>query len=186
MSDEKKPFAHMVPALLTGIAALLAALTTVYVNVRGDQPRPERTVVVAAPAAPAAAPARTTPERLQLQVDRIAVQHDGSVGTTDWRFEVQVEGEPLFVFGQDDLDETGGRNVARPEDASGTLRLAPGQRAQVLVHGWRGSRFRVMPGTPDVEGRGVLSAAGALAPITVKGARPADGAFVFYLSAVAD
>ena len=47
--NDKKPVAHVVPAILTSAAALIAALTTVYINVRGDK-------------SPQASPAATTPQ----------------------------------------------------------------------------------------------------------------------------
>lgn len=185
-----KPIAHVVPAILTGAAALIAALTTVYVNVRGDrQPQPQAAATATAISAPAThrapAPAAQLARKLQLQVDRIAVQHDGSPGTTDWRFTVEADGEPLFVFSQDDLDDSGGRNVAVPEHAAGKLVLAPGAHVRITVQGWRGSRLRLVQGAPDVRGEGVLAAAGAMAPLQVQAEAPGDGAFVFYFSAAA-
>jgi hypothetical protein len=183
----RKPAVHAVPAILTGAAALIAALTTVYVNVRGDrqsQPQPAAATSAATPATPqAAAPVVQAARKLRLQVDRIAVQHDGSPGTTDWRFTVEADGEPLFVFSQDDLDDSGGRNVAVPEHAAGNLELAPGAHVRITVQGWRGSRLRLVQGAPDVRGEGVLAAAGAMAPLQVQADTPGDGAFVFYFSA---
>ncbi len=175
-----KPIVHVVPAILTGAAALIAALTTVYVNVRGDkssQPTPAATTV--APAPRATAPAAET---LRLRVDRIAVQHDGSIGTTDWRFAVTADGQPLFVFAQDALDETGGRNVALPGDAAGDIQVANGKPVKISIEGWRGSRLRLTQGKPDARGEGVLSMAGASA-IKVQAEKPEAGAFVFYFSA---
>ena len=181
-----KPIVHVVPAILTGAAALVAALTTVYVNVRGDR-QPQSQPVAAAPATRqvATAPVAQAARKLQLQVDRIAVQHDGSPGTTDWRFTVEADGQPLFVFSQDDLDDSGGRNVAVPEHAAGKLVLEPGARVRITVQGWRGSRLRLVQGAPDVRGEGVLAAAGTLAPLQVQADEPGDGAFVFYFSAAA-
>jgi hypothetical protein len=182
-----KPIVHVVPAILTGAAALIAALTTVYVNVRGDR-QPQSQPAAATTAAPPAtrqpiAPVAQAARKLQLQVDRIAVQHDGSPGTTDWRFTVEADGEPLFVFSQDDLDDSDGRNVAVPEAATGKLVLAPGARVRISVQGWRGSRLRLVQGAPDVHGEGVLAAAGAIAPLQVQADESGDGAFVFYFSA---
>jgi hypothetical protein len=176
-----KPIVHVVPAILTGAAALIAALTTVYINVRGDkssQPAPTAT-------ATAATTPRSTPSdaiKLRLKVDRIAVQHDGSIGTTDWRFAVTTDGQPLFVFAQDGLDETGGRNVALPTDAAGDIQVANGKPVKISIEGWRGSRLRLAQGEPDVRGEGMLSAAGATA-IKVQAGKPEAGAFVFYFSA---
>jgi hypothetical protein len=175
-----KPIVHVVPAILTGAAALIAALTTVYINVRGDKsPQPATATAIPVASAPASAPAVAT---LRLRVDRIAVQHDGSIGTTDWRFAVTADGQPLFVFAQDDLDETGGRNVALPADAAGDLQVANGKPVRISIEGWRGSRLRLAQGEPDVRGEGMLSAAGASA-IKVQAGKPEAGAFVFYFSA---
>ena len=174
-----KPIVHVVPAILTGAAALIAALTTVYVNVRGDkssQPTVAATTVAPAPRATMAAA-----EMLRLRVDRIAVQHDGSIGTTDWRFAVTADGQPLFVFAQDALDETGGRNVALPADAASDIQVANGKPVKLSIEGWRGSRLRLAQGEPDVRGEGMLSAAGASA-IKVQAEKPEAGAFVFYFS----
>ena len=171
----------MVPAILTGAAALIAALTTVYINVRGDRhdDKPSAAATDKSKASPV-----TQSDRLLLHLDRIAVQHDGSIGTTDWRFTVQADGAPLFVFSQDDLDESGGRNVAVPKEAQAALRLAAGQRAKITVEGWRGSRLRLIEGEPDVRGEGVLAASGALPPMAVRAVRDRDGAFVFYFSTI--
>ena len=175
-----KPIVHVVPAILTGAAALIAALTTVYVNVRGDKSShsaPAAATAIAS-AARTTAPAAVT---LRLRVDRIAVEHDGSIGTTDWRFAVTTDGQPLFVFAQDALDETGGRNVALPTHAAGDVQVAKGKTVKIGIEGWRGSRLRLAQGEPDVRGEGMLSAAGASA-IKVQAEKPEAGAFVFYFS----
>ena len=174
-----RPIVHVVPAILTGAAALIAALTTVYINVRGD-----KSPQVPAAATVAATPRPTVPAAvtLHLRVDRIAVQHDGSIGTTDWRFAVSADGQPLFVFAQDDLDETGGRNVALPSDAAGDIQVANGKPVKISIEGWRGSRLRLAQGEPDARGQGVLSGAAASA-IKVQAGKPDSGAFVFYFSA---
>jgi hypothetical protein len=185
--NDKKPLAHILPAIPTGAAALIAALTTVYVNVRDDKPAVERAQATqAVEPAPTASPVAATerkPEKFRLQLERIAVQHDGSVGTTDWRFAVEANGQPLFVFGQDDLDDTGGRNVALPKDVGATLRLLPGQPNTIAIKGWRGSRLRLSTGAPDVQGEGVIGDGGIVAPVEVKAGEPASGTFVFYFSA---
>jgi hypothetical protein len=120
-----------------------------------------------------------------LRLDRIAVRHDGSVGTTDWRFAVEVDGQPLLVFQQNDLDDTGGRNVALPKDVGGDVELAPGQAAKVAVKAWRGSRLRLVEGEPDARGEGVLRGAGAMGPLEVAAAEAGKGEFVLYFTAVA-
>ncbi len=191
MSDhDKKPLMHVLPAILTGAAALIASLTAVYVNLRNDR-QAERHEAAPALAQAAATPARNeapaavAPQALRLRLDRIAVRHDGSVGTTDWRFAVEVDGQPLLVFRQDDLDDTGGRNVALPKDVGGDVELAAGRPARIAVKAWRGSRLRLVEGEPDARGEGALRGAGAMAPLEVAATRPEKGAFVLYFTAVA-
>ena len=183
--NEKKPVAHLVPAILTGAAALIASLTAVYVNVRGDKPA-DKPPLAAAQKDVVAASAKALPpapsDRLQLQLERIAVQHDGSIGSTDWRFAVEADGQPLFVFRQDGLDDTGGRNIVNPKDVHAVLRLPAGQRGKLTIKGWRGSRLRLIEGEADVTGEGAVGD-GALAPIPVKAKKDSAGAFVFYFSA---
>lgn len=181
--NDKKPAMHVIPAILTGATALIAALTTVYVNVRDKSPQTSPAMTATATAPRTIAPVST---KLRLQLDRIAVQHDGSIGTTDWRFAVAADGQPLFVFRQDDLDQTGGRNVAVPTDAVGTVQLGAGKPAKISIEGWRGSRLRLAQGEPDVRGEGVWSTTGASASIKVQADKPEAGAFVFYFSAARD
>ncbi len=183
--NEKKPVAHLVPAILTGAAALIASLTAVYVNVRGDKSM-DKSPIMAAQKEVVAASAKSLPplpsDKLQLQLDRISVQHDGSIGTTDWRFAVEADGQPLLVFQQDGLDDTGGRNIVNPKDVQAILRLPSGQRAKLTIKGWRGSRLRLIEGEADVTGEGAIGD-GASAPIPVKAMKDSAGAFVFYFSA---
>ncbi len=191
----RKPSLQHVPAILTGAAALIAALTTVYVNVRGDKAAPAPAAEAAKSAVDASragAPASADPfprgadERVRLTVERIAVEHDGSPGTTDWRFTVEADGEPVFAFQQDGLDDHGGRNIARPDDthAAGALRLA-GKPVHIVIKGWRGSWFRT-GADPDATGEGVLLPSGSIPPLRVQAETGEAGAFVFYLSAEAE
>jgi hypothetical protein len=188
--QDKKPLLHVLPAILTGAAALIASLTAVYVNTRGDrQATPQQVAhpsVQQPAAAPAAAPESAGPRTVHLRLDRIAVQHDGSVGTTDWRFAVELDGQPLFVFQQDDLDDTGGRNVALPEDVGSNIEIMPGKAPHLAVKAWRGSRLRLVEGEPDAQGEGVVTATGALAPMAVAASKPEKGAFVLYFSAASE
>lgn len=179
-SHDKKPVISHVPAILTGSAALIAALTTVYINVRGDKQADSKpTTTVAAAVSPATAPVS---DKLRLQLERIAVQHDGSPGTTDWRFTVEADNEPLFAFEQEELDDTGGRNVAVPEGAGSVLQLAAGKQAKIVVRGWRGSWFK-FGADADAIGEGWLSSSGNIAAIRVQAQEQGAGEFVFYFSA---
>lgn len=183
---------RQLPAKLAGVVVFLVAFTTLLGNLlelrdkSRDSP-PVNAGPAASPAAPREAPAPAKPEpagpvRLQVSLDRIAIEHDGSPGTTDWRFTVEADGQPLLAFEQDDLDDTGGRNVVRPQDVAAGLRLAPGAPAKLVVRGWRLSRFRLQ-GEPDATGEGVLSADGSDVSVRVQAKTPAGGAFVFYFQA---
>jgi len=179
---DKKPVINLVPAILTGTAALLAALTTLYVNVRNDiKPEP---AAASAPHA-GAAPAPAEPRQLRLELQRIAVQEDGAVVTADWRFAVEADGEPLFAIEQDALNAEGGRNIVVIDDvrqAHASVQLEQGAPISVVVKGWRSS-WRVSGGEPLVFGEGTLSAAGAMGPISVEASDASRGAFTFYFSA---
>lgn len=196
MSDDpKRPWYTQLPAKMAAVVVFLVAITTLIGNVmelvdkrRADSAPPaaaiDRTATEAeAPSAPEPA---SRSDKLRLQLDRIIVQADGSVRTTDWRFSVEADGEPLFVVQQDGMDDTVGRNVVLPDDAATVMRLAEGRRAVLTIKGWRGSRLRI-PGTePDVSGQGVIAAAGAVAPLRVSGGSVDEGSFVFYFSATRD
>ena len=183
----KKPNLHAVPAILTGAAALIASLTAVYVNLRHD--RAEQAPAkqeVAAPAQQAKpvpqAEAPRVVDRWRVVVDRIAVEHDGSPGDTDWRFTIEADDDALFAFQQDGLDDTGGRNVAVPKDAGGVLRLDGRDGARIVIKGWRG-RLLGLGGAPDATGEGRMSKNGAIGAIRVAAPEADGGAFVFHLSA---
>ena len=185
--NEKKPVINFVPAILTGAAALIAALTTVYVNLRNDlrdDTAPPAVVASATPAKPE--PAKPVqPQTVQLQLQRIAVQQDGAVGNADWRFAIEADGQPLFAFQQDAMTAEGGRNIvvaANDRDANAELDLAPGKPIAITIKGWRGGWFKKAD-EPLVVGEGWLTSTGALAPIKVMAQDEKDGAFTFYLSA---
>lgn len=187
--NEKKPVITHLPAILTGSAALLAALTTVYVNIRNDlKDEPATPPAVATPStvAPATRPEPAEPEQLRLQLQRVAVQQDGAVGTADWRFAVEADGQPLFSFEQESMTSEGGRNIlvlGEDRDVNATLQLRPGQRIPVTIKGWRGGWLKKSD-EPLVSGEGWLTAAGALTPISVKAEDQKKGAFTFYFSAI--
>jgi hypothetical protein len=125
-----------------------------------------------------------TERRLALQLERIVVLNDGTVGTTDWRFAVEADGEPLFVLQQDGLDDTAGRNVALPAGARTTLRVTD-KGALVTVKAWRGSRLRLSSAEPDAGGQGRLTMDGAIAPVEVVASDPESGRFMLHFTATA-
>lgn len=199
--EAKKHIVASMPAILTGTAALIAALTTTYMSVRGDASpvsvKPQMTAIAPAVANPpdVAMPVGTPPVVAQpvvasaerpmlLKVERIAVHSDGTAGTTDWRFAVEVDGEPRFTFEQDRLTDEGGLNIAMPEEAFTTLQLAAGMPAKITVKGWRRSKLRAASPLPDAQGEGRLGADGKPEPIQVSGSEQNLGAFTFYFSAI--
>lgn len=199
MSDPPKPWYLKLPAKLAATVFFLVALTTLIGNLLElDAKRRERlaqppvpgmtaTAPAAAPLAGEAAAEAPVPEpaserRLVLVLERIVVLHDGTVGTTDWRFAVEADGEPLFVLQQDGLDDTAGRNVALPTHARTTLRV-PATGARVTVKAWRGSRLRLPSAEPDATGEGTLAMDGTLAPLEVVAAEPAGGRFMLHFAA---
>ena len=185
--NEKKPVITHLPAILTGSAALLAALTTVYINIRndlkGDAATPPAVVAEAKPVeAKPQQPAQ--PQQLRLQLQRVAVQQDGAVGTADWRFAIEADGQPLFAFEQESMTSEGGRNIvviSEDRNAHAMLELMPGKRIPVTIKGWRSGWFK--KSDPVVLGEGVLAGQGPLAPIVVKATDGGKGAFTFYFSA---
>ena len=185
--NEKKPVITHLPAILTGSAALLAALTTVYINIRndlkGDAPAPTAIVAEAKPVE--AKPEQPAlPQQLRLQLQRVAIQQDGAVGNADWRFAIEADGQPLFAFEQESMTSEGGRNivvVSEDRDAHAALELMPGKRIPVTIKGWRSGWFK--KSDPVVLGEGVLAGPGPLAPIVVKATDEGKGAFTFYFSA---
>ena len=191
MTDsEKKQTINLLPAILTGAAALIAALTTVYVNLRNDpqdDPAPLAAAASAAPVVAEPAPA-ARPQPIVLQLQRIAVHEDGAVGNADWRFAIEADGQPVFAFEQNDMTSEGGRNIfvtADNRDASAELYLLQDTPIAITIKGWRGGWFNKAK-EPLVLGEGWLTTSGAVPPIKVNAANEKDGAFTFYLNALPD
>lgn len=192
---------HHLPPKLAATVVFLVALTTLLGNLF-ELNEKRHHVVPATPAAapqtappaspagqtqqppavmPVQAPAVAAPVPYRLTVERIAVQNDGSPGTTDWRFTVAADGQPLFAFQQDGMNDLAGSNIAVPDQAQGKLRLKPGQSAAITVQGWRLSRLRTPTDTPDVSGRMVVTGNDGSVPIAVTATAGDGGAFTFYL-----
>lgn len=202
LPNERKPWYQQVTTKVAGGIAVLVGLTTLIGNVMDLDERRQKLEPPPAPAsAPAAAPTAplpapgtagssaggtsqggAVPGKIALQIARIVAVHDGTLGTTDWRFTVDVAGQPLFAFQQNDLDDTPGRNIAVPKQADATVRLPASAGVPVLIRGWRLSRLRSGDGAPDATGSGTLSADGSDVQVDVVAKRPEDGEFRFYLS----
>lgn len=186
MADaEKKSWMAHLPGILGGSAALLAALTTVYVNLRSAA---HESPAAAAPAnaAKADTPATTNalPSKVVLRLDRIRVDNDGSFGTTDWTFEVDADGNPLYSLPVKSLDDREGQNlrmIPAGAPASGTLTLSDAASIAVAIKGWKQGLLHGA-GAPDVTGQAWL--ANGMYTVKVEAKSPAAGkaAFVFYFS----
>lgn len=190
---EKKSWMSHLPGILGGSAALIAALTTVYVNLRNSTPANPAAVPVATAAstaqisgaAPASAPAHSTPARVALRLDRILTRNDGSLGTTDWVFEVAAAGNPLYSLPVKSLDDREGRNlrmIPASVSVSNPLEISPAAATAVSVKGWKHGLLGV-GGPPDVVGSGWLSSGIESVTVTAKSARSDRAEFVFYFSA---
>jgi len=183
VDDQKqKPWYAHLPAKLAAVVVFLVAVTTLVGNVfelvdERTAPAPPQAAQPAQPSAPAAAP--TGP--VELHLDRIVVQHDGSPGTTDWRFSIEVDGEPMLAFQQEALDDTEGRNVAVPDEPGARVRNIDDRNARVVVKGWRGSWFK-FGSEPDATGEGWLTPSGGIGTIRVEATAAESGAFVFHFS----
>jgi hypothetical protein len=177
------PWYRQLPAKAAAVVVFLVGLTTLAGNLLELQQKrreAEQAPVAATPQpppTPSQAPRDTT---ATLEVERIVVGHDGSPGTTDWRFAVLADGEPLFAFGQDDLDDGDGRNVAIPREARGVLHFRAGHDVRIEVRGWRESRLRVVAGAPDATGQGAVGPGTATQAVRVAAEDPAAGEFVFH------
>lgn len=210
-ADRPTPWFLKLPAKIGAVVFFLVALTTLLGNLleldekrraaarAAGTPGGATAVPAVAPVAATAAPRATETEAdadgssdagdeatadamLRLRLERIVVASDGTVGTTDWRFAVHADGEPLLVLQRDGLDDTAGRNVVAVSDVAGTLRVPPAG-ARIEVRAWRGSRLRLHSSAPDAVGEGTLAHDGGMATVRVVAADPARGDFGFVFSA---
>jgi hypothetical protein len=175
------------PGILAAAAALIAAVSTLYVNMRGSSAAPEAATraQVSAPAVPAkatavAAKVAPEPKAVLLRLDRVQVENDGSMGTTDWTFEVSAAGEPRFTLPMRALNDKPGHNLVRPSDpaqASTELMLAPDEQLQVGVKGWKEG---LLSGGAEVSGTAWISGKTGSASIHVGADAKKSPAFTLY------
>jgi hypothetical protein len=192
MTEQKPSRIAHVPAILAGSAALIAALSTLYVNLRGDAhpaPAPEvraqpvPAVAATASAAPVAA-VPVAPQAQLLRLDRVQVDNDGSLGSTDWSFQVSVDGEPLFSLPMPGLSDEPGENLARPADpqaASAELKLPADKSVVLSVDGWKKGW---LPGSKaEVTGKAWVASGFDKVSVTLQTDKPKGPRFVLYFSA---
>ena len=176
------------PGILVAATALIAAVSTLYVNLRGGSASAEHRLAV--PAAPQAAPAPAPkpaveappqPVPMQLRLDRVQVENDGSMGSTDWTFEISAAGEPRFTLPLRSLSDKPGENLVHPPEpaqALAEIALAPNEQLRVEVKGWKRG---FLPGSSaEIAGSGWIAAKEGKASIHVAGDKPKGPAFTLY------
>ncbi|MGH8051642.1 MAG: hypothetical protein ACRERV_08065 [Methylococcales bacterium] len=187
--ETKKHWIALAPSILTGLAALIAALTTVYINVRNDKSAPA-TAVQAAPVVVsqdlAAVPAKPLPVQakiIDLQLERMRVDNDGSMGTTDWTFDIQNGERSLFSVPFKALADTAGDNIVVPKDAAvAHAKLnATANMPEIIVRGWK-QGWSGKAKVPDVIGKAKLDADDDSLVIEVKSEKADGAAFVLYFN----
>ena len=186
--QQKSRLAH-VPAILAGSAAFIAAVSTLYVNLREKPPTaPEPVVAEQVVAANAADLATTTPapapQRFLLRLERVQVDNDGSMGSTDWSFEVKANGKPLLVVPMPSLSDKPAANLARPADpdaASAEVEMPPGRNIELSVDGWK--KGLISGAKAEVHGKAWMLTGANGTVITLASEKPKGPKFVLYFSA---
>lgn len=194
MSSEetKKHWIAIAPSILTGLAALIAALTTVYINVRNDNKTAQP--AVSAQTAPAVAPDKVAITQLQpalprsnavdLRLDRIRVDNDGTMGTTDWTFDIKNGERSLFSVPFKALTDKAGANIVAPGDATpahASLVLAATGSSEIIVEGWK-QAWSGKTKVPDVIGKAILNAEDGSFVIEASSQKAGGPAFVLYFN----
>lgn len=191
MNNEPTGQSHLrhLPGILVAATALIAAVSTLYVNLRASSAPVEHrrpAVAAATRAAPASAPkpaaeALPQPVPMLLRLDRVQVENDGSVGTTDWTFEIGAAGEPRFTLALPSLSDRPGENLVHPPEAAqatAELALAPNEQLRIEVKGWK---HGFLPGsTAEITGSAWISAKEGKASVHVAGDKPKGPAFTLY------
>lgn len=186
-TDPKKTRLAVVPSILAGTAAVIAAASTLYVNLRDDgKNEGEPAAVISAPAAAASESKPSEPAeptRVMLRLDRVQVDNDGSAGSTDWTFQVRADGEPLFSVPMPSLSDKPGENLARPadrDDASAEVELPAGKSVALTVSGWKKG---LLPGSrSEMTGKAWLTTGFNRTTVTLKSDKPKGPQFVLYFS----
>jgi hypothetical protein len=173
-----------VPGILMGTAALIAALSTLYVNLR-NEPAPVEAVVAPAPVEPASPDpaAAAAPRVVRVRLDRVQVDDDGSVGSTDWTFQASIDGEPKFSLAMPSLSDQPGEDLARPaqgQEAWVDVELAGAKSVALSVNGWKKGILGGARG--EVSGSTWLTSGVTKATVTLASDKPKGPRFVLYFS----
>lgn len=194
MSSEetKKHWIAIAPSILTGLAALIAALTTVYINVRNDIKISQPAVSArATPALVSEKVAKTqlksaTPSSimLDLQLERVRVDNDGTMGTTDWTFDIKNGERSLFSVPFKALTDKAGANIVAPGEASpanASIVLTSSGSSEITVQGWK-QAWSGKTHAPDVIGKAMLNADDGSFVIEAISQKAGGPAFVLYFN----
>ncbi|GAB3388005.1 hypothetical protein [Lysobacter fragariae] len=180
--NERKGWHAHLPAILTASTAFLAALSTLYINVRSDiREADQKTKIEAATVAAAKVePAAPVNQTMQLQLQRIEVVNDGSIGGTEWSFRVEADGRELFDTSAT-LDDAEDKKQFTPPagTAEGSITLLPGQQALVKIIGEGGG----MLSSAEATGTATLTAKGISGPIAVNTRDESGAKFIFHFVA---
>lgn len=188
--DIKKNWTAHLPGILTGSAALVAALTTVFINLRNDKsgsPASAQAISVSAAATPGTSiPAAQTPaalsQSMELRLTRLRVDNDGTMGSTDWTFDIQAGGRSMFSVPFKSLSDKPGSNLVTPVDpalANIKLVLQSNKSAEIIVRGWK-QGWVGKAVSPDVIGQAQLNAGDNALVIEAKSEKSHGPAFVLY------
>lgn len=193
--DAKKNWTAHLPGILTGSAALIAALTTVFINVRNNKTaeaavvqssslaaRETQTPGSAKPTVSAVPASR--PQSLELRLARIRIDNDGTLGSTDWTFDIQSGGRSLFSVPFKALTDKAGQNLVTPSEpglARATLAVTPDKAQDIVVRGWK-QNWIGKADTPDVLGKAQLNADGSGLVIEANSDKSGGPAFVLYFN----
>ena len=191
--DSKKNWTAHLPGILTGSAAFIAALTTVFINVRNDKSASPN-VIQSAQAAPVATailstvvplppkPVAPVSQVVELKLARLRVDNDGTMGSTDWTFDIQTVQRSLFSVPFKTLTDKAGDNLVAPSEpalARATLVLKPSEAPDIIVRGWK-QTWSGRAELPDVIGKAKLNADDGSLVVEAKSEKTGGPAFVLY------
>ncbi len=125
---------------------------------------------------------KRTAANLQLQLDKVHVEWDGSGGASTWGFDVLLNGRPALQLPNRSYRDRRGAVSDYVPDAShrdaGAVTLPGGQVARLEVRGKRSFGGDTAVGAATVDGKG-----GVVTVIARNGQDPRKGSFVFSFSA---